>query len=62
MDSGKMVLMGMTLAELKSAVKELGMPQFTASQIAQWLYQQHVDSIDEMTNISKANREKLKEQ
>ena len=62
MDSGKKVLMGMTLAELKSAVKELGMPQFTASQIAQWLYQQHVGSIDEMTNISKANREKLKEQ
>ena len=62
MDSEKKVLMGMTLAELKSAVKEMGMPQFTASQIAQWLYQQHVGSIDEMTNISKANREKLKEQ
>ncbi|MBO7046913.1 MAG: 23S rRNA (adenine(2503)-C(2))-methyltransferase RlmN, partial [Prevotella sp.] len=27
----------------------------------QWLYQQHVSDIDEMTNISKANREKLKE-
>jgi 23S rRNA (adenine2503-C2)-methyltransferase len=62
MDSEKKVLMGMTLAELKSAVKEMGMPQFTASQIAQWLYQRHVGSIDEMTNISKANREKLKEQ
>ena len=62
MDSEKKVLMGMTLAELKSAVKEMGMPQFTASQITQWLYQQHVGSIDEMTNISKANREKLKEQ
>ena len=62
MDSEKKVLMGMTLAELKSAVKEMGMPQFTASQIAQWLYQRHVGSIDKMTNISKANREKLKEQ
>ena len=62
MDSEKKVLMGMTLAELKSAVKEMGMPQFTASQIAKWLYHQHVGSIDEMTNISKANREKLKEQ
>ena len=62
MDSEKKVLMGMTLAELKSAVKEMGMPQFTASQIAKWLYQQHVGNIDEMTNISKANREKLKEQ
>ena len=54
--------MGMTLAELKSAVKEMGMPQFTAGQIMKWLYQQHVGSIDEMTNISKQNREKLSEQ
>jgi 23S rRNA (adenine2503-C2)-methyltransferase len=61
MDSEKKVLMGMTLTELKGAVKELGMPQFTASQIMKWLYQQHVTSIDEMTNISKTNREKLSE-
>ena len=61
MDNEKRPLIGMTLAELKSAVKELGMPQFTASQIMKWLYQQHVTSIDEMTNISKANREKLSE-
>ena len=32
---------------------------FTGGQIAKWLYTQHVKSIDEMTNISKANREKL---
>ena len=59
MTEEKTVLMGMSLGELKSLVKELGMPQFTASQIAKWLYQQHVRSIDEMTNISKANRERL---
>lgn len=56
------VLLGMSLDELKAAVKALGMPQFTAGQIAKWLYQQHVRSIDEMTNISKQNRERLKEQ
>jgi len=39
--------------------KSLGMPAFTGGQIAKWLYTQHVKSIDEMTNISKANREKL---
>ena len=61
MDGEKKVLMGMSLAELKSAVGEMGMPQFTAGQIMKWLYQQHVGSIDEMTNISKANRERLKE-
>ena len=61
MQDEKTVLLGMSLSELKSVVKDLGMPQFTAGQIAKWLYQQHVMSIDEMTNISKANREKLAE-
>ena len=55
------VLMGMTTTELKDAVRELGMPAFTGGQIARWLYQQHVTTIDEMTNISKLNRERLKE-
>jgi 23S rRNA (adenine2503-C2)-methyltransferase len=57
----KTVLMGMTTAELKDVVRELGMPTFTGGQIARWLYQQHVATIDEMTNISKQNRERLKE-
>ena len=59
MNDEKIVLLGQSLDELKVVVKALGMPQFTAGQIAKWLYQQHVSSIDEMTNISKANREKL---
>jgi 23S rRNA (adenine2503-C2)-methyltransferase len=37
------------------------MPAFTAKQIASWLYQKHVHSIDEMTNISKQNRQLLAE-
>ncbi|MEE3446272.1 MAG: 23S rRNA (adenine(2503)-C(2))-methyltransferase RlmN [Prevotella sp.] len=61
MDGNKRVLIGLTLGELKTAVTELGMPGFTAGQIMKWLYQQHVRSIDEMTNISKVNREKLEE-
>ena len=59
MNGQKKTLLGMSLSELKDAVRELGMPQFTASQIAKWLYQQHVTDIDGMTNISKANRERL---
>jgi len=59
MDNEKTVLLGMSLDELKVVVKEMGMPQFTASQILRWLYQHHVRSFDEMTNISKANRELL---
>ena len=52
-------LLGMTLAELKGVAKALGMPAFTGGQLAQWLYQKHATSIDEMTNISKANRQRL---
>ena len=61
MEVGKKPLVGMNLLELKNVAKELGMPAFTGGQMAKWLYTQHVTSIDEMTNISKDNREKLKE-
>ncbi|WP_459995491.1 dual-specificity RNA methyltransferase RlmN [Prevotella dentasini] len=59
MEAEKKSLLGMTLGELKEVAKSLGMPAFTGGQMAKWLYGQHVKSIDEMTNISKANREKL---
>lgn len=52
-------LLGKTLTELQDMCLQLSMPKFTAKQIAQWIYVKHVRSIDEMTNISKANREKL---
>lgn len=51
----------MTLPELQQAVVALGMPRFTATQIASWLYQKRVASIDGMTNLSLKNRELLKE-
>ena len=51
----------MTLDGLKVAVKEAGMPAFTAKQIADWIYRKRVRSIDEMTNISLKNRERLNE-
>ncbi len=57
----KKILLGMTLGELKEVSKSLGMPAFTGDQMAKWLYEQHVRSIDEMTNISKSNRAKLAE-
>ena len=58
----KTPLLGMTLAELKEVARSLGMPAFTGGQIAKWIYGSHVRDIAEMTNISKANREKLAEQ
>ena len=57
----KKVLLGLTAAELRQVAQQLGMPAFTAGQIAKWLYEKHVMSIDEMTNLSKQNRERLAE-
>lgn len=61
MDSTKAPLLGKTLDELTQIVLDLGMPKFTAGQIASWLYDRKVASIDEMTNLSVKNRERLKE-
>lgn len=44
--------------ELEAFLKELGEPKFRAGQIFEWL-SRGVESFDEMTNISKATREKL---
>ena len=52
-------LLGLTTAELKQVAHQLGMPAFTGGQIAKWLYEKGVMSIDEMTNLSKQNRERL---
>lgn len=44
--------------ELQDFLKEIGEPKFRAGQIFEWLHR-GVESYDEMTNISKATREKL---
>ena len=48
----------MTQEELTAWLKELGEPAFRAKQIFRWLYR-GVRSFDEMTDLSKALREKL---
>ncbi|MEN9917757.1 MAG: rRNA ((2503)-C(2))-methyltransferase RlmN [Bacteroidota bacterium] len=54
-------LLGMTLDELKEVVAECNLPKFAATQIADWVYHKRVRLIDEMTNISAANRVALSE-
>lgn len=49
----------LTLEELKSELRALGEKNFRAKQIFNWLHKQYVSSFNEMTNISKALREKL---
>ena len=55
-------LLGKTPDELKEIALKVGLPAFAGKQIAGWLYGRKVRSIDEMTNISKAGRERLKEE
>ena len=50
----------MTLPELKEEMTLLGEKAFKASQIYMWLHKHGAESFDEMTNISKDLREKLK--
>ena len=52
-------LLGKTPDELKEIAVEAGLPAFAGKQMAQWLYQKRVRSIEEMTNLSKQGREAL---
>ena len=54
-------LLGKTLEELHDVATQVGLPAFAAKQLAQWLYVRGVAEIDEMTNISLAARERLKQ-
>lgn len=62
MESMKKSLLGLSLTELKEVAKSLGLPAFAGGQMAQWLYVKHAESIDDMTNLSKQGRERLKEE
>ena len=54
-------LLGKNPEELKAAALAAGLPAFAGKQLAQWLYEKRARSFEEMTNISKAGREKLAE-
>lgn len=57
----KQPLLGLTLSELQAITKQLSMPLFTAKQMASWLYDKKVKTIDEMTNLSLKHRTLLNE-
>jgi 23S rRNA (adenine2503-C2)-methyltransferase len=60
-DSPKEPLFGKTLVQLMEVVSQLGMPSFSAKQLADWLYKKEISSIAQMSNISQKHREKLSE-
>ena len=53
--------MGMTLAELQQVAAEVGLPGYTAKQMADWLYKKHITEVSEMTNVALAKRSALAE-
>ena len=61
LEGNKTPLLGMTLDELRKAATEVGLPAFTGSQLADWIYRHQADSMEEMTNISKKSLSKLQE-
>ena len=58
----KLDIKSLTLEELTEAIRQMGDKPFRAKQIYQWLHQKLVTDFDEMSNLSKSLREKLKEQ
>lgn len=58
----KKALLGLTLDQLTQLALELGLPKFVGKQLCSWLYDKHVKSIDDMTNLSKVARARLSEE
>lgn len=50
-----------SLQDLETVFKGWGEPKFRAKQVYEWIWQKHVGNISDMTNLSKALREKLAE-
>lgn len=58
--ASKINLLGLTQAKLEAFFEELGEKRFRAGQVMKWIHHFGVDNFDDMTNVSKALREKLK--
>lgn len=55
------VLVGLTPAELKTLISELGEKDFRAKQVQKWIFEKYARSIHEMTDLSKDFRQILSE-
>lgn len=54
-------LLNLDYTELEALLLELGMKKFNSKQVYTWLHEKMIRHIDDMTNISKANRAALAE-
>jgi 23S rRNA (adenine2503-C2)-methyltransferase len=58
---GKKDIKSMTLSQVTEELNKLGEKAFRAKQLYQWMHEKLARSYDEMTNVSKALKEKLQE-
>ena len=49
------------VADIEQFIQEAGEPKYRVKQIQEWLWQKHAHSFDDMSNLSKALRQKLVE-
>ena len=59
--NGKTDLLSLDIPELENFLADIGEPKYRAKQIFLWLHKKYVNSFDEMLNLSKDLRQKLKE-
>jgi len=57
----KINLLNLSRPEMESFFAQLGEKAFRASQVFKWMYQSGIDDFDQMTNLSKELRAKLKD-
>ena len=61
-DNTLIPLIGTSLDELREIAQNVGLKPFQGGQMAKWLYEKRVKSIDEMTDLSIAGRQRLAQQ
>jgi 23S rRNA (adenine2503-C2)-methyltransferase len=54
-------LLGMTREQMETFFLSIGEKKFRAQQVIKWIHQIGVDDFEQMTNVSKALRQKLAE-
>ena len=58
-ESPRIDLLALSLADLDRLVDDLGWPRYRAIQIRRWVYQYRADTIDQMSDLSRAHRDQL---
>jgi 23S rRNA (adenine2503-C2)-methyltransferase len=59
--SPKTNLLGLTRADLEAFIENMGEKPFRARQLMKWLYKRHEGNFDQMTDLAKSFRERLKD-